>query len=196
MRPLVMDFRDDKNAVKQAYEYMFGNAFLVAPITEPGITNWDVYLPEAPAWYNFWTGERYNGGQSIKTDAPLDIIPAYVRAGSIVPMGEIVEFSDEKPADELEIRIYRGGDGTFTLYEDESDNYNYEEGMYATIDFAWDDEKETLTISEQSDAFPGMIKERKFNIVVVGEGFGAGISKVDQYTRSVDYQGDKLTVQL
>lgn len=196
MRPLVMDFREDENAVGQAYEYMFGNAFLVAPITEQGVTNWDVYLPEAPAWYNFWTGERYKGGQTINTNAPLDIIPAYVRAGSIVPMGEIVEFSDEKPADELEIRIYRGEDGNFTLYEDESDNYNYEEGMFATIDFAWDEEKETLTISEQIGAYPGMIKERKFNIVVVGEGFGAGVNEVEQYAKTVDYKGVRLTVSL
>nr|MDA3879815.1 DUF5110 domain-containing protein [Prolixibacteraceae bacterium] len=196
MRPLVMDFRNDESAVEQAYEYMFGNAFLVAPITEPGVTSWDVYLPEAPAWYNFWTGGHFNGGQTIQTNAPLDIMPLFVKAGSIVPMGSMVQYSDEKPDDELEIRIYKGANGSFVLYEDESDNYNYENGMFATIEFNWDDENKTLTISDQNGAFPGMIEERKFNIVLVGEEIGTGISRYRKYAKTVNYQGKKVIVQL
>src|SRR5665647_2768625 len=108
MRPMVMDFNGDTDAVKQPYEFMFGKAFLVAPITDAGATQRDVYLPKSIDWYDFWTGKRIKGGQIIKAEAPLDKIPLFIKAGSIVPMGSIVQYSGEKPADTLEIRVYKG----------------------------------------------------------------------------------------
>jgi alpha-D-xyloside xylohydrolase len=125
MRPLVMDFNEDTSALNQQFEYMFGKAFLVAPVTEPNVNEWKMYLPESNTWYNFWTGNRFNGGQTIITKATLDKIPLFVKAGSIIPMGPFIQYSTEKN-DPVEIRIYPGANGEFTLYEDENDNYNYE----------------------------------------------------------------------
>ncbi len=128
MRPLIMDFRNDTAALSQQFEYMFGNNILVAPITEPNITTCNVYLPKNSDWYNFWNGNRLNGGQTISTDAPLNKIPLFIKAGSIIPMGPAIQYATENN-DPIEIRIYPGADGIFALYEDQNDNYNYEKGM-------------------------------------------------------------------
>ncbi|ASB48772.1 glycoside hydrolase family 31 protein [Alkalitalea saponilacus] len=196
MRALVMDFREDETALKQPYQYMFGNGIMVAPIIEPGVDEWDVYLPKSEGWYDFWTGERFNGNQTIKTDAPLDVIPLFVQAGSIIPMGPIMQFSTEKPADELEIRIYEGADGEFVLYEDENNNYNYEDGVFETITFNWDDSSRTLTISNRNGAFPGMLSERKFNIVIVSSNFGFGIEPSGYYNERVVYNGKQVSINM
>jgi len=127
-----------------------------------------VYLPAGSAWTDFWTGETVAGGVEIETDAPVEKMPVFVRAGSIVPMGPFMQYSDEKPADPLEIRIYPGADGTFTLYEDENDNQNYTRGVYTTIDFTWDDASRKLSVSGRKGSFPGMLKERTFQVVLVG----------------------------
>jgi alpha-D-xyloside xylohydrolase len=196
MRPLVMDFREDKIALDQPYQYMFGNALLVSPIIKSGITSWDVYLPESAGWFNFWTGERFNGKQTIKADAPLDMIPLFVKSGSIIPMGKVVQYTDEKSNDELEIRIYEGADGEFTLYEDENNNYNYENGRFSTITFNWNDEAKTLTIGDSNGSFPGMQAERKFNIVRVTTGNGTGMDAVNVFDKEVTYSGNRIVVGL
>ncbi|WP_026475238.1 glycoside hydrolase family 31 protein [Alkaliflexus imshenetskii] len=195
MRPLVMDFREDASALEQPYQYMFGKAFMVAPITESGIVNHYVYLPKSAGWYNFWTGERFTGEQTVNVDAPLDIIPLFVRAGSIIPMGKKMQFSTEKPAEELEIRIYEGADGEFVLYEDENNNYNYEAGSYSTIVFSWDNASKILAISERNGAFQGMLTERRFNIVMVSEKNGLGINESDMYDSTVVYNGQSINVE-
>ena len=146
MRALVMDFRTDPRAQNIGDEFLYGPALLVNPVTEPGATSRNVYLPKA-RWYDFFTGHVSDGGAAIVADAPLDRIPIFVRAGSIVPMGPDVEYSTEKPADPIEVRVYTGVDGRFTLYEDENDNYDYEKGVHATIEFRWDDAKHTLALS-------------------------------------------------
>ena len=196
MRPLVMDFRNDDKAVDQAYQYMFGRAFLIAPITESGVTNQEVYLPESSLWYNFWTGERFDGGKTVQTHAPLDILPLYVKAGSIIPIGPAIQYSDEKLADELEIRIYEGADGEFILYEDESDNYNYEKEMNAEISFTWNNTNKTLTISDRKGSFPGMLEQRKFNIVLLDSGDHSDIEADEVYENVVDYQGSQVILKL
>ncbi|HDR50981.1 MAG TPA: DUF5110 domain-containing protein [Mariniphaga anaerophila] len=193
MRPLVMDFRDDAAAVEQSYEYMFGPALLVAPVTESGVNEWDVYLPKSAGWYDFWSGERFEGGQTIKTDAPLDRIPLFVKNGSIIPMGPFIQYSTER-SDPIEIRIYPGADGEFTLYEDENDNYNYEDGAYSTIAFIWDDEHKALTIDERRGSFPGMLTERTFNILKVSKNRGAGMDRVQKHDQVVTYTGKKAVV--
>jgi alpha-D-xyloside xylohydrolase len=196
MRPMVMDFGDDTNAVEQPYEYMFGGAFLVAPITEAIATQRDVYLPKSTNWYDFWTGKRIKGGQSIKTKAPLDKIPLFIKAGSIIPFGPEVQFAAERNWDNLEIRIYPGINGEFTLYEDENDNYNYEKGVFSTITFSWDDSKKVLTINERKGTFPGMLAERNFNIICVAKNKGTGMDAVEKIDKVITYKGKKVVVQL
>jgi len=194
MRALVMDFPKDTNGLAAGDEYMFGPAFLVAPVTTPKATNKVVYLPGRCSWVNFWTGETITGGRAITANAPIDILPLYVRVGSIVPFGPGLQYATEKPADPIELRVYRGADGGFTLYEDEGDNYNYERGAWAAIPFAWNEAKQTLTIGKRSGEFPGMLKERAFNIVWVSEGRGAGVSFAEKPDAVVHYNGDAVTV--
>jgi alpha-D-xyloside xylohydrolase len=196
MRPLIMDFNGDTAALNQEFEYMFGKSLLVAPITEPNVSEWDVYLPQSTPWYDLWTGKYYDGNQTIKTSAPLDQIPVFVKAGSIIPVGPKVQFAAEKKWDNIEIRVYAGANGQFTLYEDEFDNYNYEKGSYSTIIFTWNDKKKTLTISDQKGSFPDMLSERKFNIMLVSESRGIGIDVVEKYDKEMIYTGKNTVVKL
>jgi alpha-D-xyloside xylohydrolase len=196
MRPLVMDFSGDTSALDKPFEFMFGKAFLVAPVTEPDIKEWPVYLPESAVWYDFWTARRYDGGQTINTPAPLDKIPLFVKAGSVVPMGKYIQYAGQKSADTLEIRIYKGSDGKFELYEDENDNYNYERGVYSTIDFKWSDASHTLTIGKRNGEFPGMLKTRTFRIIVVSAAEGTGVEETKKNQKEVIYSGKKKKVVL
>jgi alpha-D-xyloside xylohydrolase len=193
MRGLVMDFRNDPRAANIGDQFMFGPALLVNPLTEPGATTRHLYLPQA-RWYDFWSGASQSGGHTVEAPAPLERLPLYVPAGSILLLGPEVEYSTEKPADPIEVRIYPGADGNFTLYEDENDNYNYEKGVYATIHFHWDDAKRTLTIGERKGEFPGMLANRTFNIVFVREGRGTGIDPAKS-DRSVQYSGKEVSVR-
>ena len=127
-------------------------------------------------------------------EAPLDEIPLYIKAGSIIPMGPAIQYATEK-SDPVEIRIYLGADGEFTLYEDENDNYNYEKGIYSTITFNWENEKKELTINDRKGSFPGMLSERKFNIVVVGKTKGVGITPVEKFDQVVTYDEKKVVVK-
>jgi alpha-D-xyloside xylohydrolase len=193
MRALVMDFRTDVRAQNIPDEFMYGPAFLVNPVTEPGAASREVYLPKA-RWYDFWTGHSTDGSAVIAAPAPLDRIPLYVRAGSILPMGPDIEYSTEKPADPIELRVYPGADGDFTLYEDENDNYDYEKGAHATIPFHWDDAKRVLTIGARQGSFPGMLESRTFRVIFVGEGHGVGIDISAQPDKIVQYSGQAVTI--
>jgi alpha-D-xyloside xylohydrolase len=155
----------------------------------------EVYLPAGHLWYDFWTGDTFQGGQSATFDAPKEMIPLLVKAGSFIPMGPFIQYAAEKPADPLELRIYSGADGSFTLYEDENDNYHYERGIYATIDFTWDDSRKELTIGERQGEFPGMLKRRTINIVLVKKGQGTGIGVTDNPDRVVYYDGRKQMIR-
>ncbi len=196
MRSLAFDFRTDANVYNIPDQYMFGPAFLVNPVTGEGKTSRQVYLPKDAQWYDFWTGKKLNGGQTINADAPVQTIPVYVKAGSIVPMGSYMQYATEKPADNIELRIYTGADASFTLYEDENDNYNYEKGAHATFTFSWNDKTRTLSISDRKGEFSGMLKSRKFNVVLVGENRGAGIDVVAKANKTVVYNGKKTVVKL
>jgi alpha-D-xyloside xylohydrolase len=193
MRSLVMDFRTDVRAQNIGDQFMYGPAILVNPVTEPGATSRSLYLPKAK-WYDFWTGHVLEGGVVTEASSPLAQIPLYVRAGSILPMGPDVEYVAEKPADPIELRVYTGADGSFTLYEDENDNYDYEKGAYATIPIHWDEGQRTLTIGERKGTFPGMVETRTFRVVFVGEGHGTGIDPAREADRVVAYSGKALTV--
>ena len=194
MRALVMDFNGDTDAVKQPYEYMFGKAFLIAPITEAGATQRDVYLPKSADWFDFWTGKRIKGGQTIKAEAPLNKIPLFIKAGSIVPMGSIIQYSSAKPADTLEIRVYKGADAQFDLYEDEGDNYNYEKGKYTIIPFKWNEQRQSLTIEDSKGNYPGSLKKRIFNVVFISDFEGLG-TNVNSMKKKVFYSLKKVEIK-
>jgi alpha-D-xyloside xylohydrolase len=165
-------------------------------IVEPRPTTRPVYLPAGTPWIDFWTGQTLPGGQTINADAPIDKIPLLVRAGSIIPMGPFIQYAAEKPAAPIELRIYPGADGTFTLYEDENDNYNYEKGVHATITFHWNDAKRQLTIDDREGSFPGMLKERSFQIVIVDKDHGAGVEITAAPDKVISYPGARQVIQL
>jgi alpha-D-xyloside xylohydrolase len=176
MRALYLDFPSDRHADTIDNEYMFGRSLLVCPVTEKGITKQAVYLPAGASWHDFWTGDTLQGGQTIDRATPFDILPLYVRSGTILPRGPKVQYAEEKPWDDLEIRVYPGADGRFTLYEDEHNSYNYEKGQRSEIGFQWNDKTRTLTIDDRVGGFPGMLSSRKFNVVV------GGVRKTVEYT--------------
>jgi alpha-D-xyloside xylohydrolase len=194
MRPLVMDFRNDIWAANIGDQFMFGPALLVNPVTESGASSRHLYLPQT-RWYDFWTGATSEGGRAIDAPVTLDRTPLYVRAGSILLLGPDVEYATEKPADPIEVRIYPGADGDFTLYEDENDNYNYEKGAYATIRFHWNDAQHTLTIGDRKGEFPGMLTKREFRLTVVGKDHGVGIGPEAKPERIIRYAGAQIAVR-
>ncbi len=189
MRPLVMDFAGDIDVYNTGDEYMFGPSFLVAPVYEYGARSRSVYLPSCGGWYDFYTGKFEEGGHSVCADAPYGRMPLYVRAGSVVPIGPDMQYSDEKSADVIDVYVYMGDDGHFALYEDEGVNYNYEKGLYSVIDFRYDDAARTLTVGDRKGEFPGMLRERIFRIFPVSkDGDAAGVE--------VKYDGSSMTVRL
>ena len=219
MRALYMDFLNDKNTWNIGNEYMFGKAFLVAPVLHSQYTpeqkqnilkeneGWnkttnnqvnlslnvdftqskemEVYLPSGNKWYNYWTNEDFNGGQKLKIKTSLDRIPLFVRAGSIIPIGPDVQYTNEKKWDNLIINVYPGADGTFTLYEDEGDNYNYESGAYTEIQMKWNDKKRILTIDARKGEYNGMLTKRNFTI-----------RTADGKEKIITYSGKKINVKI
>lgn len=219
MRALYMDFLNDKNTWKIGNEYMFGKAFLVAPVLHAQYTpeqkqnilkeneGWnkttnnqvnlslnvdftqskemEVYLPSGNKWYNYWTNENFDGGQKLKIKTSLDRIPLFVRAGSIIPIGPDVQYTNEKKWDNLIINVYPGADGTFTLYEDEGDNYNYESGAYTEILMKWNDTKRILTIDARKGEYNGMLTKRNFTI-----------RTADGKEKVITYSGKKINVKI
>jgi len=164
-------------------------------VTAEGAAQRKLYLPAGGDWVDFWSGKRLSGGQTITADSPLDRIPIYAKAGSIVPIGPAVQFAGEK-ADPIEIRVYGGANADFNLYEDEVDSYDYEHGAYATIPMHWDDKAGTLTIGERKGTFPSMLQHRTFHVVLAREGRGTGISQSSQPDTTIEYQGKDLQVVL
>ena len=210
MRALMMDFSRDRKVLDIDDQFMFGKSILVCPVTEQMYTKTDdkgtnedfrtvkskkLYLPAGTTWYDFWTGEQIVGGQEIEKPVPVDIMPLYVRAGSIIPMGPKVEYANEK-YDPVEIRVYPGKDATFVYYDDERDNYNYEKGDYITITFDWDDRSQTLTIGKQQGEYRGMPGIRNFEIVKVNSSNGIGIFPINESKKKVEYDGSAVQVKL
>ncbi len=205
MRSLAFDFRNDTTVYSIPDEYMFGSAFLVSPVTHSMISQGNgnniqdtrkVYLPQSATWYDFWTGKTYKGGQTIDAKAPIETLPLFIKAGSIVPMGPFLQYATEKPANPLELRIYRGGNGSFTLYEDENNTYDYEKGVYSTISFKWDNAKRELIIGKREGSFPGMLKERTFHIIIVSPTKGTGIAITKSPDKTVQYDGNEKIIKL
>ncbi len=174
LRGLIMDFRTDKKVHAIADQFMFGPGILVSPVTRPAAKTRKVYLPAGSAWYDFWTGKMLPGGKAIFAEAAISTMPLHVRAGTILPLGPASQSAMDRTA-EMELRIYPGADGEFTLYDDEYDNYNYEKGTHATIRLTWNDQARSLTIGPRQGEFPGMIRRHTFRVVLVRPGHGAGL---------------------
>ena len=203
LRSLAFDFREDTGIKSIPDEYMFGSAFLVSPVTErmyslPNSKNIKktrkVYLPKSANWYDFWTGKLIAGGQTIDAAAPIETLPLYIKAGSIVPMGPYLQYATEKVADPIEIRVYTGADADFVLYEDENDTYNYEQGQFSTIALNWNEASKTLTIKDRKGEFPGMLKDRTFKIVYVNTTNGKGIEPAAK-AQTVKYSGQEISIR-
>jgi alpha-D-xyloside xylohydrolase len=203
MRSLAFDFRNDERIRNIPDQYMFGPAFLVNPVTRrmyslPNSNDISktrkVYLPKPANWYNFWTGELIPGGQTIDAPATIEILPLYIKAGSIVPMGPYLQYATEKVADPIELRVYTGADADFVLYEDENDTYNYEQGKYATIRMNWNEANNVLTIGGRKGSFPGMLKDRTFRVVWVSAKNGTGIEPA-QAAETVKYSGKEIRIK-
>jgi alpha-D-xyloside xylohydrolase len=194
-RPLVMDWRSDAQTWNIGDEFMFGPAMLVSPVLEAGATERRVYLPKGALWYDFWTGKTTDGGVNVQAASPLDRIPLFVHAGSILPLGPQEEYAGEKPDGPIELRVYRGVDGSFNLYQDEGDNYNYEKGKHSVIPIAWSEAQKTLTIGAWVGSYAGMPGTTVFRIVWVVPGRGTGIEAEPQRYRTVPYSGSAVTVK-
>lgn len=195
MRVLAFDFPNDKKALEVNDQYLFGD-LLVCPVTESGVVNREVYLPEGENWVDFWTGKMYKGGVIISAVSPLDKMPVYVKSGTVLPLADVMQYSNEKPLDEIELRIYPGKDASFSLYEDEEDNYNYMAGVFTQIPITYSEKDKTIVLGDIVGAYNGMLKERVFNIVLVNEGEGVGVSSVNRNKVVVEYSGDRLEVKL
>lgn len=192
MRHLVFDYQNDSKTYNIKDQFMFGPAFLVNPVTTAGATSRSVYLP-AGTWYDFWTGSTTPGGNTATMSAPLSQIPLFVKAGAIVPMGPNIQYATES-IDPLEIRVYRGQDGSFTLYEDEGDTYAYEGGQHSRITFTWSESSRKLTIGARAGSYTGMPTNRTFNIVWVGANHGSGIDITTTADQVVKYDGSEVVV--
>ena len=196
LRPLVMDFRADATARLVGDQYMFGPALLVSPVSSYGARSRAVYLPATASWYDFWSGARVAGGATITAAAAFDSIPVHVRAGSILPVGPELQYTDEKPADPITLTVYAGADGSFDLYEDQGTTNDYEQGAFATIPLRWNDAAHTLTIGARTGAFPGMLTTRTFQVILVSPTKPVGFSFTPVPDQTVTYTGTVIDVAL
>lgn len=188
MRSLVMSYTSDKNTYEIGDQFMFGPSLMVCPVYKYKAHMRDVYFPAGTVWYDYYTGKTIQGGQKISVEAPLERIPLFVPAGSILPVGPVKQYAAEKKADDIEILVYAGKDGKFSLYEDEGVNYNYEKGNYSTIAFNYNDAQAMLTIGKREGEFAGMLYNRVFRVKLIGKN-GAEV-------KVVHYNGSKMEVKL
>ena len=216
MRALVMDFGDDRNVMDIGDQWMLGPALMACPVGYYKARNRSVYFPKQTGWYNLYTGEKvleegeeegnhishlsslnsHLSSRRLVVDALYERIPVFVREGAIIPFGPEMQWSDEKAPELIHLYIYAGQDGTFQLYEDEGTNYNYEQGRYATIDIRYDDAAKTVTFSQRKGTFPGMLRQRRFNVVLVTRDAPKPLNLDNPEGKMVQYSGKAVTVRL
>lgn len=192
MRHLVMDYRTDANVKAIDNQFMFGQSMMINPVTSAGVSKRTVYLP-AGNWYDFWTGKQYSGSQTINTDAPLSKIPVFVKAGSVIPMGPEIMYANQS-IDTIELRVYKGANGNFMLYEDEGDTYNYEKGNYSVIPISYNETTKELTIGNRSGSYKNMPVNRNFKIVWVDTIKGTGANISTACDTIVNYKGSQVVI--
>ncbi len=196
MRALVMDFNGDKEVENIGNQWMFGPALMACPVGYYKARNRSVYFPKQSGWYDLYTNEYIEGGQSLVVDAPYECIPVFVREGAIIPFGPEMEWSDEKPAELINLYVYAGKNGSFQLYEDEGVNYNYEKGKYATIDITYDDASKTVKFGARKGQFNGMLKNRRFNVVLITKDAPKPLNLENPNGKMVQYDGKEVSVRL
>ncbi len=195
MRALMMDYSSDKNVLNVSDQYMFGKELMICPVYQYKARTRDVYFPKEAGWYNLYNGKYTTGGQKQTVDATYDRMPIYVAAGSILPMGKVIQNTTQAQTD-LTLYVYAGKNGTFSLYEDENTNYNYEKDASATIKFTYDDKNKTLTVAERKGSFKGMAKERNISIILVTENNAIGIDSPMKNEKTIHYTGSQISVNL
>jgi alpha-D-xyloside xylohydrolase len=195
MTALPLAYPNDPSVREVSDEFLFGRALLINPVTEPNLTTRKVTLPAGDDWYDFWSGRRFRGGQTIVADAPIDRMPIFVRAGSIVPLGPDIQYASQN-RDPLEIRIYPGKDADFELYQDAGDGYAYERGERAIIRLHWNDKTHEITVADRSGSFPGMPSKLNFNFVVARPDHGTGDEVAKAFDGSAMYEGHRKTIHL
>ena len=195
MRALPLEYPSDVRVRDIQDQFLFGPSLLVSPVVDKGARERDLWLPAADSWVNFWTGQRHQGGETVKADAPLSQIPIHVKEGSIVVLGPVVQSAADSE-DPLEIRIYPGRDADFTFYEDQGDGYSYESGQCATIPMHWDDRRQVLIVGAANGSFPGMPKQHTLRIVRVHSGHGVGVAPEQIADQVVEYEGQRIAVEL
>ncbi len=196
MRALIMDFNGDKEVENIGNQWMFGPALMACPVGYYKARNRSVYFPKQCGWYNLYTNEYVEGGQTLVVDAPYEQIPVFVREGAIIPFGPEMEWCDEKPAELINLYIYAGQNGAFQLYEDEGVNYNYEKGKYATIDITYDDAAKTVKFGARKGSFNGMLKGRRFNIVLITKDAPKPLNLDNPQGIMVQYNGKEVSVNI
>jgi alpha-D-xyloside xylohydrolase len=196
MRALILDSGCDKKVHNIGDQFMFGPALLVNPVTEYEARTRSVYLPSGTGWYDLRSGRHFKGGQTIEADAPYKEIPVFVKEGSIVPCGPEIQYATEKPADPVRLFVYTGSDGSFTLYEDEDVNYNYEKGEFSTIPLSYSEKDRTLTIGQRQGIFPGMLETRTFEVVWIGARKPSGLDFQSRPDTAVTYNGTQQSIKM
>ncbi|HRN58088.1 MAG TPA: glycoside hydrolase family 31 protein, partial [Agriterribacter sp.] len=196
MRGLIMDFGADANVKNIGDQYMFGPSLLVSPVYTYKAGSRSVYLPAGQGWYDLYTGGYRAGGQQITAVAPYERMPVFVKEGSIIPFGPQIEFTGEKPADDITLYVYTGEDGSFTLYEDEGVNYNYEKGNYSNIPITYNEANKTLTIGKREGAYNGMLKNRLFRIVWVTRNKSTALDFSLPADTAIAYNGNEQTIKM
>jgi alpha-D-xyloside xylohydrolase len=196
MRGLVMDFPNDLKASNAKDAYMFGSSLLINPVYKYKERTRNVYLPAGRGWYDLYTGNYYQGGQEISADAAYEKMPVYVKEGSIVPFGPELQYTDEKPADPVTLFVYTGKDASFSLYEDEGTNYNYEKGKFSTISLIYDEKTKSLTIGDRSGSYEGMTKERTFRIIVLNPKAAKKLNIDQKADYTIRYNGKQQVIKL
>ena len=196
MRGLIMDFPNDKNAPGINDDYLFGPSLLISPVYNYHQRIKKVYLPNGQGWYDLYNGKFFTGGQNLRIDAPYDRIPVFVKEGSIIPMGPELQYTSQKPADTITLFVYTGNSASFNLYEDEDTNYNYEKGMFATIQIDYNEDKKSLTIYDRKGEFPGMLQKRVFNIIWITRDKMKNLDLDQQPDEQVLYGGKKQEIKM
>ena len=191
-----MDFPGDKKVLNIGDQYMFGPSIMVCPVYHYKARSREVYLPAGQGWYDFYTGQFFEGGQIITANAPFERIPLFVKEGSIIPVGPEVEYALQSKNDDITLLIYQGADAVFDLYEDENVNYNYEKGDFGLLTFSYSENDQRLKIERQQGKFEGMPESRKIEITAIGKNNRVGFSNIDFAIEKVNYQGEELVIPL
>jgi len=194
MRPMVMDFPDDREVTRISDQYMFGPALMICPVYEYRAREREVYFPEGTGWYDLHSAQYIEGGQQLPVSAPYHEMPIYVRAGSIIPYGPEIQYVGEKPGEPLIFYVYDGADGEFTLYEDEGINYNYEKGAYSKIRLTYNEESKSLVIGNREGSYEGMVQERMFHVVFVNRENPKALDLTASFDHKVLYHGDEISI--